>query len=94
MDFQLTAEQLEIQQRTRAFAHDVLKPDAAKWDEEERYPEPMVRRAAELGFLGLTIPKEYGGSGTAGPIESILVIEEMARGCANTAEIIFESGDG
>jgi butyryl-CoA dehydrogenase len=91
MDFQLTAEQLEIQQRTRAFAHDVLKPDAAKWDEEERYPEPMVRRAAELGFLGLTIPKEYGGSGTAGPIESILVIEEMARGCANTAEIIFDA---
>jgi alkylation response protein AidB-like acyl-CoA dehydrogenase len=90
MDFQLTPQQRELQQRARRFAQDVLKPQAARWDEEEIYPEPMVRQAAELGFLGLTIPKEYGGSGI-GPIEAILVIEEMARGCANTAEIIFDA---
>ncbi|MCL4767488.1 MAG: acyl-CoA dehydrogenase family protein [Hyphomicrobiaceae bacterium] len=91
MDFQLTPRQRELQARVRAFADEVLKPNAAKWDEEEAYPEPMVRRAAELGFLGLTIPEEYGGSGIAGPIESILVIEELARGCANTAEIVFDA---
>jgi alkylation response protein AidB-like acyl-CoA dehydrogenase len=51
----------------------------------------MVKQAADLGFLGLTIPREYGGSEVAGPVESIIVIEEMARGCANTAEIVFDA---
>jgi butyryl-CoA dehydrogenase len=89
MDFQLTPAQIELRDRARRFAKEELRPLAAQWDEEERFPEPMVRRAAELGFLGLTIPKEYGGGG-AGAVESVLVIEELARGCANTAEIVFD----
>ncbi|MCC7275317.1 MAG: acyl-CoA dehydrogenase family protein [Alphaproteobacteria bacterium] len=89
MDFQLTAEQQAVRDRARTFAQNELAPRAAEWDEHERFPEPMVRRAAELGFLGLTIPKEYGGGGI-GPVEAILVIEELAKGCANTAEIVFD----
>ena len=60
MDFQFTPEQRELQQRARRFAEEVLKPQAAKWDEEEKYPEPMVRKAAEFGFLGQHAPKEGG----------------------------------
>jgi butyryl-CoA dehydrogenase len=90
MDFQLTAAQQELRNRSRIFAEKELMPQAAKWDEEERFPEPMVRRAAELGFMGLSLPKEYGGGGL-GPIESIIVIEELAKGCTNTAEIVFDA---
>jgi len=90
MDFQLTAAQCELRDRVRRFAEEELKPQAAVWDEEERFPEATVQRAAKLGFLGLTLPKEYGGSGL-GPIEAIITIEELAKGCTNTAEIVFDS---
>jgi butyryl-CoA dehydrogenase len=90
MDFRLTPEQEALRDRARRFARDELRPMAAKWDEEERFPAPMLRRAAELGFLGLTVPLEYGGAG-AGPIEAIIVTEELAKGCANTAEVVFDA---
>src|SRR5215207_6081319 len=90
MDFRLTPEQEALRDRARQFAREELRPMAPKWDEEERFPEPMLRRATELGFVGLTVPREYGGSG-AGPIESIIVIEELAKGCANTAEVVFDA---
>jgi alkylation response protein AidB-like acyl-CoA dehydrogenase len=89
MDFQFTVAQCELRDQVRRFAENELKPLAAKWDEEERFPEPTVQAAAKQGFLGLTLPKEYGGSGL-GPIESIITIEELAKGCANTAEIVFD----
>ena len=90
MDFQLSRDQLKLRDRARQFAKDELRRHASTWDEEERFPEPMVRRAAELGFLGLTIPREYGGGGS-GPVEAIIAIEELAKGCANTAEIVFDT---
>jgi butyryl-CoA dehydrogenase len=90
MDFQFTAAQCEVRDRARRFAQEELKPQAAIWDEEERFPTATVQRAAKLGFLGLTLPNIYGGSGL-GPIEAIITIEEMAKGCANTAEIVFDS---
>lgn len=90
MDFQFTQSQRELRDRVRRFAEQELRPNAAKWDEEETFPAPMLRRAAELGLLGLSIPRDYGGGG-GGPTESIIVIEELARGCANTAEIVFDA---
>ena len=89
MDFQLTAEQTALRDKARAFAREELKPRAAYWDENETFPMPMVQRAAQLGYLGLVIPTEYGGQGL-GPIEAIIVIEELAKGCANTAEVVFD----
>lgn len=74
----------------KRFADEELRPNAAIWDEEERFPMPMVKRAAALGLLGLTLPKEYGGGGL-GPVESIIAIEELAKGCQNTAEIVFDA---
>jgi alkylation response protein AidB-like acyl-CoA dehydrogenase len=90
MDFQFTAEELKIRDRARKFAETELKPNAAKWDEEERDPGPMLRRAAEEGFVGLTLPKKYGGGGI-GPLAAILVIEELSACCANTAEVVFDA---
>jgi butyryl-CoA dehydrogenase len=89
MDFQLTPAQAELRVRVRRFAEAELRPLAATWDEEERFPASTVARCAELGLFGLTVPEAYGGQGL-GPIEAILVIEELARACANTAEVVFD----
>lgn len=89
MDFRLTPEQEKLRDKTREFAQNELKPMAAHWDETETFPASMVDRAAELGYLGLLIPKKYGGQ-ELGPIEAIIVIEEMAKACANTAEVLFD----
>lgn len=89
MDFQLTLAQLELRDRVRRFAEAELRPLAATWDEEERFPTSTVARCGELGLFGLTVPEAYGGQG-CGPVEAILVIEELARACANTAEVVFD----
>ena len=90
MDFQLTAEETALRDKARAFAREELKPRAAYWDENETFPMPMVQRAAQLGYLGLG--HSHGGPGGQGlgPIEAIIVIEELAKGCANTAEVVFD----
>src|SRR4051794_19849885 len=90
MDFQFTAEELNVRDRARAFSRKELKPLASKWDEEEKAPRSVLRRAADEGFVGLTLPREYGGGGS-GPLAAILVIEEMAACCANTAEVVFDA---
>ena len=59
MDFQFTAAQRELRDRVRRFAESELKPLAATWDEEERFPASTVQAAAQHGFLGLTLPREY-----------------------------------
>lgn len=89
MDFRLTEQQAALKEQARTFAQNELKPQAAFWDENETFPAPMVARAAELGFLGLLIPRQYGGQGL-GPVEAIVVLEEMAKVCANTAEVVFD----
>ncbi|MEA2645882.1 MAG: hypothetical protein QOE92_965 [Chloroflexota bacterium] len=60
---------------------------AARTDREHRFPEEAIARAAELGFLGITIPDEYGGAGM-GHVAFATLIEEIARVCASTAVII------
>jgi alkylation response protein AidB-like acyl-CoA dehydrogenase len=90
MNFSLTETQRLLRARARAFAETELRQHAATWDEEERLPEPMVKRAGELGLLGLTIPVEYGGGGLGGA-EAVIVIEELAKACANTTEIVFDA---
>ncbi|HEV2546424.1 MAG TPA: acyl-CoA dehydrogenase family protein [Stellaceae bacterium] len=90
MDFRFTESQIRLRERIQKFATEELRPLAARWDENEEFPAPMIKRAAELGLLGLTIPKEFGGAGLGGT-EAVLAIEELARGCASTAEVIFDA---
>ncbi len=64
-----------------------MAPLAARTDREHRYPEEAISKAAELGLLGITIPKDYGGGGMGHSAFAALV-EEVASVCASTAVII------
>jgi alkylation response protein AidB-like acyl-CoA dehydrogenase len=80
----LTEEQQMIQETARRFAETELMPNAMKLDETAEYPVDLFRKMGELGFLGLVIPAEYGGTGTD-TVSYAIVIEELARGCGSTA---------
>ncbi len=81
---QLTEEHLMIQALARKFAESELMPIAAKIDETTEYPVEMFAKMGELGFMGLTVPAEYGGAGTD-TTSYVIVIEELAHACASTA---------
>ena len=81
MDFELTADQREIQALTREFAAAEIDPHAAEWDREHRFPKELFGKLAELGLMGVCIPEEYGGAG-ADFLSYILVLEELSRGDA------------
>jgi acyl-CoA dehydrogenase len=81
IDFSLTEEQIALQKMAREFSEKELKPNAAKYDKGEEFPEEIMKKAFEVGFLTCTIPKEYGGGGL-GDIDTIIMSEELAAGCA------------
>ena len=84
MEFQLNEEQRLIQQTARDFATNELVPRAAHHDRTAEFTADQVRRLGDLGFLGMQIPEEYGGSGLDS-ISYVLAMEEVARGCAATS---------
>jgi len=87
LDFQLSEEQSLIKDTARQFAADEMKPHAARWDEEKIFPVDTLKAAAELGFAGLYVREDVGGSGL-GRLESAMVFEELSRGCVSTAAFI------
>ena len=78
MDFELTADQREIQSLARAFADAEIAPHAAAWDRDHRFPDELYPRLAELGLMGTCVPEEYGGAG-ADFLSYVLVLEELSR---------------
>lgn len=62
----------------KQFVDRELRPNAAKWEEAEEFPRELYKRCAELGFLGLKYPEEYGGA-NAGPLYEAVLIEELAK---------------
>lgn len=84
--FQLEPELEEFRQEVRKFAEKAFREKAAYWDEEEAFPQENRDLLAKLGYLGLVIPEEYGGSG-APVIQATVLLEEVARVCFNTALI-------
>jgi alkylation response protein AidB-like acyl-CoA dehydrogenase len=89
MDFELTKDQRDIKKAAREFAEGEFPEIAQACDQEERYPRELVTKAAELGFTGIKIPEEYGGSGY-GFLEKCLITEEFWRvdpglGCVVTS---------
>jgi len=86
MDFSLTEDQKMLKTMLRDFAKKELEPVAAQIDETEEFPAEQVRKIADLGLMGLTIPEEYGGSGK-GMIEFCIAVEELAQACAAAAAI-------
>lgn len=80
----LTEEHLMIRGTARKFAEGELMPIAAAIDKSGEYPVEMFRKMGKLGFMGLAVPAEFGGTGTD-TVSYAIVIEELARGCASTA---------
>ncbi len=87
MDFTLTEEQRIIQSAAREFAQNEIAPVAAEFDESGEFPEATIRAAAELGFMGIEVPEEYGGAGLD-PISYALVIEEISAADAAHGTIV------
>jgi len=87
MDLELTEEQKIIQQTVRDFAQNELAPVADELDQAEEFPWKIFKRMAELGLLGMILPSEYGGSG-ADELSLVIAIEEIAKACASTADIL------
>ena len=85
--FDLTEDQLAIQEMARRFTADAITPFAAEWDEKHIFPRDTIRAAAELGFGGIYVSEESGGIGL-GRLEAALIMEAMAYGCPSTSAFI------
>jgi butyryl-CoA dehydrogenase len=85
MDFALSDEQLMIQDAARRFAESELAPNAAKVEDAANRPLMLanLKRLAELGFMGLNVKADYGGT-EAGVVAFSLAMTELGRGCAST----------
>lgn len=78
--------QRDVVQRARRLADDELRPWAATWDEEERFPQRSYELLREAGLLGLTVPAEFGGAGMD-VLAGCLVVEQLARACVASAMV-------
>jgi len=94
MDFRLTPDQQQLQRAARDFACGELREIAAELEFDNAPPSrKLVRRYAEMGFLGINVPHEYGGLGL-GNIEALIVLEQFAQISSAIAFPIFESSVG
>src|SRR5262245_14518040 len=84
MNFELSDEQRAFAETARAFAREEWLPHAASWDELREFPVAALRRAAVLGFAGIYVGEEFGGSGL-GRVDATIIFEELAAACVSTA---------
>jgi hypothetical protein len=82
MDFELSEDQRAIRDAARAFAAAELAPHAARWDEEKHFPVDVLRQAAGLGFAGLYVREDVGGSGLT------RLDASLSEGCVTTAAFL------
>lgn len=87
MKFALSPEQELLRQGVREFAEAEVKPLARELDRTGRFPLELLRKAAGLGFIGVSVPEEDGGAG-ADHISYSILIEEISRACASTGVIL------
>ncbi|MBL0965672.1 acyl-CoA dehydrogenase family protein [Blastomonas sp. UPD001] len=85
--FELTEDQLAIQEAARKFTADRITPFAAEWDEKHIFPRDTIKEAADLGFAAIYVSEESGGIGL-GRLEAALIMEAMAYGCPSTSAFI------
>jgi alkylation response protein AidB-like acyl-CoA dehydrogenase len=90
MQFELSEEQRLIQETARRIAKEKIAPRAAEIDETQEYPHDVFAAFRETGLTGLTIPKEYGGSG-AGMFPLALAVEEAAKYCCASGLMLLLS---
>ena len=87
MDFSFTKQEELFLQMIREFAEKEVKPLAAEIDEEERFPIETVQKMAEIGLMGIPIPKQYGGAGGTNIMYG-MAVEELSRVCATTGVVL------
>ena len=79
MDFNLSDDQRAIEDAARAFALAELAPHSARWDEDKVMPREVLQAAAELGFAGLYVQEDVGGS-ALGRLDASIVFEQLSYG--------------
>jgi alkylation response protein AidB-like acyl-CoA dehydrogenase len=84
MDFELSDDQRAFQETARNFAREEWLPHAPGWDAREEFPVAALRAAAALGFAGIYVGEEFGGSALT-RLDATLIFEELATACASTA---------
>lgn len=87
MDFNLSTKHEMARTLFRDFAENEVKPLAQEVDETETFPEETVKKMAKYGFLGIPVPKEYGGQG-CDTLTYAICVEELAKVCGTTAVIV------
>lgn len=87
MDFSLGKEHELARQLFKDFAQNEVKPLAQEVDENERFPRETVDKMAKNGFLGIAVPKEYGGQG-CDPLTYVMCVEELSKVCGTTGVIV------
>ena len=83
----LSPEQILIRQTAADFAAEKLRPFAGLWDEQKLFPVDVIREAAGLGFAGLYVNEDVGGSALS-RFDAVLVFEQLSQGCVSTAAYI------
>ena len=84
---QFTEEQTLIQDMAKSFAVEQIKPFAAEWDEKGIFPKDTLKQMGELGFMGMLVPEQWGGSAT-GNLAYVLALEEIAAADGATSTIM------
>ncbi len=84
LDFELTSEQSMLKESVARFVDDRVIPLAPEIDMDGAFPEESFKTMADMGLFGISIPPEYGGSGSD-LLSCVLVMEQLERDCASTA---------
>src|SRR3984893_352376 len=87
MDFALSDDHRAFQATARQFAREEMMPHARDWDENETFPVEALRKAAALGFGGIYVKEDVGGSALT-RLDATIIFEELAQGCTSTAAYI------
>src|SRR5665213_164204 len=87
MHFEFTEEQLMIRQAARDFAQTELKPGVIERDEHQKFPAEQVKALGELGFLGMMVSPDYGGSGLD-TVSYVLALEELSKVDASASVVV------
>ena len=87
MQFELDEDRAALQAAAQQFARERMAPEAGRWDEEHIFPEEVLREAAALGFAGIYVGEDVGGSGL-GRLDAAVLFEELATACPSTAAYI------
>ncbi|MBL4785899.1 MAG: acyl-CoA dehydrogenase family protein [Cohaesibacteraceae bacterium] len=91
--YQLSVDQQILQQKARELSDSDVRESAAQTDKSEEYPWHIVKKLTDAGFMGMTIPKEFGGAGLS-YFDAVLVIEQVSRNCGVTGRIVVEANMG